>query len=108
MTRYRRHLALPDGLCQLDRVDAELGGGVHQTERRGRHVANGRLNGLQLLRTRRAAAVDVAQVVRILAEGNAGLATGFGGRTLRVVAWHRTYVQGSWAGPLNPSDGLRL
>jgi hypothetical protein len=31
----RRHLALPDGLSELDRADAELGRGVHQAERRG-------------------------------------------------------------------------
>jgi hypothetical protein len=71
----RRHLALPDGLCQLDRADAELGGGVRQVERRVSHVATEWL-GLQLLRARRLTSVDVAEVVRVLAEREAGLATG--------------------------------
>jgi hypothetical protein len=31
----RRHFALPDGLCELDLADAELGGGVGQAERGG-------------------------------------------------------------------------
>jgi hypothetical protein len=70
------HLALPDGLSQLDRADAELGGGVRQAERGGGYVATREFDWLHLLRARRAATVHIAQVVRVFAVRDSGLAAG--------------------------------
>ena len=67
----------PDGLRHLDRVDAELGGGVRQAGWRGRHVATRRRVGWLRLGARRPTLVHVAQVVRVLALVDAGSATGF-------------------------------
>jgi hypothetical protein len=60
------HLALADGLRQLDRADAELGGGVRQAERRrGRVGVAWRVGRLRFFgRVSRAAAVHIAQVWR--------------------------------------------
>ena len=93
----RGHLALPDGLRKLDRANAELGGGVGEAQRRGRHVGVGRrLDRLQLLRARRATPVHIAEVVGILALVDSRKATGFLGRdSPRGVTWHRTHVRAS-------------
>jgi hypothetical protein len=88
----------PDGLRQLDSADTELRGGIRQTERGGRHVATGRLDRPQLLRARRPTSVHVGEVVRVLAERDAGLATGFLGRDTFQAA-----CQKKWRGVLPPA-----